>query len=305
MDLKISLFQKEWKNPLIAASGCFGFGREASQFQDLRDWGGLCGKGLTLHPRSGNPAPRICETASGMLNSVGLQNPGLDVFLSSELPYMLSQHDRVIANVAGNSAGDYGVFCERLNDSGLTAIELNLSCPNVSKGCMLIGSKPRLVEETVAYARARTKLPLIAKLTPNTADIAACAKAAEAGGADAVSLVNTFLGLAVDLKSRRPVLKNNTGGLSGPAIKPIALRMCFDVYRAVQIPVIAMGGIDSGQDALEFILAGASAVQLGMVNFYRQRAAAAVAEEMRGLGETLGLASVAELKGQLKYWENV
>lgn len=304
MNLEISLFQKSWKNPLIAASGCFGFGREAEQYQDLRDWGGLCSKGLTLKPRIGNPAPRICETASGMLNSVGLQNPGLEAFLEEQLPFMRERHDRIIANVAGNSAEDYAEFCRRLDGSGVSAIELNLSCPNVAESCMLIGSNPRLIEESVALARKQTKLPLIAKLTPNTGDIAACAKAAEAGGADAVSLVNTFLGLAVDLESRRPILKNNTGGLSGPAIKPLALRMCFDVYRAVDIPILAMGGIQNGRDALEFILAGASAVQLGMVNFYRHRAAAEIASEMIELGEALGLNELDELKGQLKYWEN-
>ena len=302
MNLEINLFGERWSNPLIAASGCFGFGREASLRQNLSDWGGIASKGLTLSERLGNPSPRMVETPSGMLNSVGLQNPGIDYFLTNELPLMQNYGPKIIVNVAGNEFSDYEKMCEKLEDVDITAIELNLSCPNVSSGCMSLGSNPALIEKTVELARKKTHHPLIAKLTPNTTDIAECARAAEAGGANAVSLVNTFLAMAIDLKTRRPVLKNNTGGLSGPAIKAIALRMVADVYRAVSIPVIGMGGISNGRDALEFILAGSSAVQLGMVNFYRNSAALHIGNEMIEIANELGINSVDELIGQLKYW---
>lgn len=302
MDKQAALFGKIFKNPVLAASGCFGFGREAAAYMDLSQWGGLVSKGLTPLPRIGNPAPRICETPSGMLNSVGLQNPGIEAFIERELPFMLEQGTEIIVNVAGNSTEDYAAMCARLRGKGLTAIELNLSCPNVAHGCMSIGTDPYLLSETVKAAKKEADVPLIAKLTPNVTDIALCAQAAEEGGADAVSLVNTFLGMAVDLRTRRPILKNNTGGLSGPAIKPLALRMCSDVCRAVRIPVIGMGGISSGRDVLEFILTGVSLVQVGLANFYHPYTIEKIIMEMDELGEELKINSLDEIRGKLELW---
>lgn len=308
MEQSINLFGKQFKNPLWAASGCMGFGREAARFQELSQWGALVSKGVTLKPRIGNPSPRICETASGLLNSVGLQNPGISQFLETELPFMQHQETSVVVNVAGNSPEDYASLCRQvqayceMTHSEIAAIELNLSCPNVAQGCMSIGQEPKMIEKVVAQARKATNLPLIAKLTPNVSHIDACAKASEYSGGDAVSLVNTFLGLAINLQSRRPILKNNTGGLSGPAIKPIALRMVHDVYQAVQIPIIGMGGILTGADALEFLLAGASCVQLGVANFTTLNPVPSILSEMERISQEQGCHSFSDWIGQLKYW---
>lgn len=300
--LSLSLFGKTLKNPCMAASGCYGFGREAKPYAELQAWGALVSKGLTLQPRIGNPSPRICETEGGMLNSVGLQNPGLEAFLERELPFMQGLGPQVIVNVAGSSAEDYARHCARLDGKDILAIELNLSCPNVAKGCMAIGSDAKLLGEAVRAARKATTLPLIAKLTPNVTDIGAMALAAEAAGADAISLVNTFLGMAVNLEERRPVLRNNTGGLSGPAIKPLALRMCAEVASKVQVPILAMGGIMTARDVLEYILCGATAVQLGVFNFLHPTGLPALLSEMEGWMQKEGLKDLGSLRGQLQYW---
>lgn len=267
INLEVNIAGLKLKNPVIAASGCFSFGREYSRFFDLNRLGGIAVKALTRQPKKGNPPPRIAETPSGILNSVGLQNPGVQVFIEKEIPFLRNYDTAIIANVAGDTVEDYEYMAETLSNADVDAIELNLSCPNVKEGCMAFGSSAEGVFKVVSTVRKKASKPLIVKLTPNVTDITEIAKAAEAGGADSVSLINTLLGMAVDAKTRRPILGNVTGGLSGPAIKPIALRMVYQVSKAVKIPVIGMGGISNGTDAVEFLLAGASAVMLGTAGF--------------------------------------
>lgn len=291
------------KNPVIAASGTFGFGREIAEWMNPGLLGAVVSKGLTRLPRLGNPAPRVAETASGMLNSVGLQNPGLDRFLSDEYPNMMKYGCPVIVNVAGDYVEDYVHFCARLDDTQIAAIELNLSCPNVSHGCMSFGADPNAVRELVQACRKATDKPLWVKLTPNVTSIAETAIAAEDGGADAVCLINTLLGLAVDHRTRRPILRNNTGGLSGPAVKPVALRMVAEVSRAVRIPVIGMGGIMSGTDALEFLIAGASAVQIGTATLIHPTATLDILNEMCEVAIQDRMARLSDYTGTLQYWK--
>lgn len=304
MDLSIELFGKRLDNPIFTASGCFACGREASAYQDLKAWGGLVSTAITREERLGNPGPRVCETASGLLNSVGLQNPGIDYFLMHDLPFMLEEANATIVNVAGSLTEDYVYLCEKLDDTDIFAIELNLSCPNVKHGGMAIGTHCDLLENTVSACRKVTSKPLIAKLTPNITDITEAARAAESGGADAISLVNTFLGMAIDLKTQRPVLKNNTGGLSGPCIKPLALRMVADVYRSVSIPVIGLGGITCGKDILEFMLAGARVVQVGSANFAHPHLIDSLRKEMREEMDALEISSLDAWIGSLNYWKS-
>lgn len=304
VDLKVQVGSLTFDNPVMAASGTFGFGREMSQFQDLSKLGGICSKGLTLLPRAGNPAPRVAETASGMLNSVGLQNPGLSAFLTEELPFMHSLGCKVIANIAGHSDEEYLEMCRRLDNSDVDAIELNLSCPNVKEGCMLIGSNARLIEALVRSVRKLTSKPLWAKLTPNVTSISEMALAAEAGGADAVVMINTLLGMAVDRRSRRPIQRNNTGGLSGPAVKPVALRMVSETYRAVKIPIIGVGGIMDGNDAIEFLIAGASAVQVGTANLVSPTVCQSIIREMAELAEADGVSAIRDYTGTLELWKS-
>ena len=267
INLEVNIAGLKLKNPVIAASGCFSFGREYSRFFDLNRLGEIAVKALTRQPKKGNPPPRIAETPSGILNSVGLQNPGVQVFIEKEIPFLRNYDTAIIANVAGDTVEDYEYMAETLSNADVDAIELNLSCPNVKEGCMAFGSSAEGVFKVVSTVRKKASKPLIVKLTPNVTDITEIAKAAEAGGADSVSLINTLLGMAIDAKTRRPILGNVTGGLSGPAIKPIALRMVYQVSKAVKIPVIGMGGISNGTDAVEFLLAGASAVMLGTAGF--------------------------------------
>ncbi|MEA4888325.1 MAG: dihydroorotate dehydrogenase [Clostridiaceae bacterium] len=290
------------KNPVVAASGTFGFGREMAAWQDLSLLGGICSKGLTLKPRLGNQTPRVAETASGLLNSVGLQNPGLAVFLADELPFMTRLGCSVIVNVAGHHAEDYLELCRQLDRTAVDAIELNLSCPNVREGCMSIGSDGKQIERLVSQARQMTKKPLWAKLTPNVTSIGDMARAAEAGGADAVVLINTLLGMVIDRRTRRPVLRNNTGGLSGPAIKPVALRMVSEVYQAVKIPVIGVGGIMNGSDALEFLIAGASAVEIGSANLISPTACQDILKQMTDLAEEDHVTAFSDYTGTLNLW---
>lgn len=301
-DLTVCVGNIPFANPVIAASGTFGFGREMRNFQNLGRIGGICSKGLTLLPRDGNPAPRVAETASGMLNSVGLQNPGFTSFLANELSFMVDLGCRIIVNIAGNDPEEYLEMCRRLDATSVDAIELNLSCPNVKEGCMLIGSNPEMIEKLVAAARQVTKKPLWAKLTPNVTSIADMARAAESGGADAVVLINTLLGMAIDRKLRRPILRNNTGGLSGPAIKPIALRMVAETYRAVSIPIVGVGGIMSGNDVLEFMIAGATAVEVGTANLIKPTACQDIIDEIRAIMELDGVSEVGQYTGTLELW---
>lgn len=289
-------------NPVIAASGTFGFGREMDQWNDLSKIGGISSKGLTLAPRLGNDPVRVAETSSGMLNSVGLQNPGIQAFIDHELPFMQSLGTTVIANIAGHSLEENVRMASLLDQTAVNGIELNLSCPNVNQGCMAFGSSSFLIEEVVRAVRAQTKKPLWVKLTPNVTSISEMALAAEAAGADAVSLINTLLGLAVDRKTRRPVLRNNTGGLSGPAVKPVALRMVWEVSKAVKIPVVGMGGIMTGEDAIEFMLAGATAVQVGTANLISPTACHNVVLEMINISESENMQNIRDYTGQLNPW---
>ncbi len=300
MNTKVELCGKIFKNPIIAASGTYGFGREYGEFYDPSVLGGISTKGLTLEPREGNDGVRIAETPSGMLNCVGLQNPGVEAFIEKELPYMRGLDTVVIANAAGSSLSDYERICERLSDTDVDMIEMNISCPNVRRGGMSFGVLPASVEEVTRAARKHCKKPLIVKLTPNVSSIADNARAAENGGADAVSLINTLTGMAVDLYRRKPVLGNVTGGLSGPCVKPIALRMVREVYKAVSVPIIGLGGITSARDALEFILCGATAVQIGTVNISDPYAAPSIVRDLEKEMKAVGVESLTELIGKLE-----
>lgn len=287
-------------NPVIAASGTYGFGREYSEYVDLNKIGGISVKGLTLLPRTGNATPRIAETPSGILNSVGLQNPGVDAFIHDEIPYLKQYKAKIIANIAGNTIEDYMKMAEKLDGTMVDFLEINVSCPNVKHGCVAFGTTPEGVAEVTKSVRRVTKLPMIVKLTPNVSDIGSIAMAAESAGADAVSLINTITGMVIDVKTRQPVLANNTGGLSGPAVRPVAVRMVHEVYKSVSIPIIGMGGICNGEDALQFILAGASAVMVGTWNFNNPCACIDVALGIKSYMAENKIADISEITGALK-----
>ncbi len=304
VELKVKIGDISFKNPIIPASGTFGFGKEISQYYDLSILGGIVSKGITRYPRKGNPPIRIAETASGMLNSVGLQNIGILRFIEEEMDAFTSYDCVSIVNIAGSSVEEYVEMTELLQNTKCDIIELNLSCPNVKEGCMAFGSSAKGIESVVASVRKVSRKPLWVKLTPNTTSIADTAKSAENAGADAVSLVNTFLGMAIDLKTRRPVLRNNYGGLSGPAIKPIALRMVNEVYRSVSIPVIGMGGIMNACDALEFIMAGASAVQIGTANLVNPYSCHDIVLNIEKELFNMGITNITDLIGSLKLWDS-
>ena len=262
------------KNPLITASGTCGYGREMAELFDLSILGGISVKGTTLEPRLGNKPPRIAETPSGMLNSVGLQNPGIEMVIKKELPFLSQFDTAVILNIAGHSIEEYGLIAERLDEvPNLAAVEINISCPNVKAGGMSFGVDPQVAAQVVSLVKSKTKLPVIAKLTPNVTDITEIAKACEAAGADILALINTVLSMVIDIETRKPLLANGFGGLSGPAIKPLAVRMVWQTAQAVSIPIIGMGGITTAEDAIEFLLAGASAFQIGSANFHNPYAA--------------------------------
>ena len=300
MNTEVNLFGVKLKNPIIAASGTFGFGREYNSFYDVGLLGGISSKGLTLLPREGNDGVRIAETKSGILNCVGLQNPGVEAFIKNEIPFMRASGTAVIANAAGSTLSDYERICERLSDADVDMIELNISCPNVKAGGMSFGVLPESVEEVTKAARKYCKKPLIIKLTPNVSNIADNARAAEAGGADAVSLINTLTGMAVDLYKRKPVLGNVTGGLSGPCVKPIALRMVRQVYKAVNIPIIGLGGITTARDVLEFMLCGATAVQVGTANISDPYACLRILNDLTKEMQKCKIDDIKELVGQLQ-----
>ena len=267
MDTSVNFAGIKMKNPVTVASGTFGYGREYSNFFDLSKLGGIITKGTSIKPRSGNKPPRICETLSGMLNSIGLQNPGVEYFAENDLPFLKKFDTAIIVNACGSTIEDYIEVCKILDTLDIDGVELNLSCPNVKAGCMAFGSSYEGVKEVTSKVRKVLNKPLIVKLTPNVSNIAEIAKGAEDGGADGVSLINTLLGMKIDIEKRRPVLANNTGGLSGPAIRPVAVRMVYEVSKAVDIPILGMGGIVNGEDAIEFMLAGASAISIGAGNF--------------------------------------
>lgn len=261
-EMKVNIAGVEWKNPVTTGSGTFGFGREYSEYFDLSELGAVCLKALSAKPRLGNPSPRIAETTKGVLNSVGLQNPGAEAFIEKELPRLRKYDTKLIANLCGASVEDYTEVAQILDDK-VDMFELNISCPNVKEGGMAFGTNPKMVEEITQKVKAVSKVPLIVKLSPNVTDITEIARAAEAGGADVVSLINTLLGMKIDINTRRPILHNNMGGLSGPAVKPVAVRMVYQVRKAIKLPIIGMGGITSAEDAIEFMLAGANAIAVG------------------------------------------
>lgn len=267
MNTKVNFAGIEMKNPVTVASGTFGYGREYADFFDLGKLGAVITKGTSLKPKSGNKPPRVCETASGMLNSIGLQNPGVEYFAENDLPFLRQYDTAIIVNACGSTIDEYVELCKILNTLDIDGVELNLSCPNVKKGCMAFGNTYDGVKEVTSQVRKVLDKPLIVKLTPNVTNIAEIAKAVEDAGADGVSLINTLLGMKIDINKRKPVLANNTGGLSGPAIKPVAVRMVYQVAQAVKIPILGMGGIVNGEDAIEFMLAGASAISIGAGNF--------------------------------------
>jgi dihydroorotate dehydrogenase (NAD+) catalytic subunit len=267
MKTEVNLAGIKMKNPVTVASGTFGYGREFSNFFDLSKLGGIITKGTSLKPRSGNKPSRVYETPSGMLNSIGLQNPGVEYFAQNDLPFLRKFDTAIIVNACGSSIDEYVDLCRVLNTLDIDGVELNLSCPNVKAGCMAFGNTYEGVKQVTSEVRKVLDKPLIVKLTPNVTDIASIAKAVEDAGADGVSLINTLLGMKIDIDKRKPVLANNTGGLSGPAIRPVAVRMVYQVAQAVNIPVLGMGGIVNGEDAIEFMLAGANAISIGAGNF--------------------------------------
>lgn len=298
--LEVNICGVNFKNPVIAASGTFGFGKEFNEIYDIGVLGGVSTKGLTLEPRLGNPVPRIAEGYGVILNAVGLQNPGVEVFLKEDLAFLKEKNTVVIANVAGKTLDDYAGICARL-DGKVDMIELNISCPNVKCGGMAFGIRPESVEQVTRVAKSALKqTPLIVKLSPNVESIALNALAAQKGGADCLSLINTLTGMAVDIERRRPIIANNTGGVSGAGIKPIAVRMVWEVCRAVDIPVIGMGGITRAEDAFEFIVAGASAVQVGTANFTDTLAMPKIIEGMNAWLDSHGVSDVNELRGTLR-----
>lgn len=302
-DLTVTLAGMTLKNPVVAASGTFGFGHEYGEFYDLSELGGICVKGLTPRRREGNPAPRIAETPMGILNSVGLQNPGVDEFIRAELPYLKQFDTRIIANISGDTPEEYGVMCEKLSAAGVDMIEVNISCPNVKAGGLAYGTRPELAAEVTHVAKAHAgQVPVMVKLSPNVTDITEIARAVEGAGADAISLINTIRGMRIDVNTRRPILKMNTGGLSGPAVLPVAVRMVWEVAQAVKVPILGMGGVSKGEDAAQLMLAGASAVAVGTALFADPYTPLKVRDGLAVLAAGQGLAAVRELTGKVLPW---
>ncbi len=301
-NLAVEIAGIKLKNPVITSSGTCGYGREFKSFYDVNELGAISVKGLTLEPRLGNPTPRIAETPAGILNAIGLQNPGLEVFVREEIPFFRELSVPVLVNIAGNTIEDYRALAAGLHAAGgIAALEVNISCPNVKQGGMAFGTDAEMVRTGVTVIRKETDLPMIVKLSPNVTSITDIAQSAEAAGADALSLVNTLLGMAIDAKTRRPVLGNVVGGLSGPAIKPVALRMVWQVAKAVRIPIIGMGGISNTADAVEFMLAGATAVSVGTASFVNPRAPVEIIAGLEKYLTENGMDDVRTLIGGLQY----
>ncbi len=304
MNTKVNFCGVEFENPVVTGSGTFGFGYEYSQYYDLDSIGGISVKGLTLKPREGNKPPRIAEVYGGILNSVGLQNPGLENFLTNDLPFLKKKFSKckIIANIAGNTIEDYIEMGKLVGQSNVDIVEMNISCPNVKHGGVAFGTDCNMVSEITSKVKEQCDKPLVVKLSPNVTDIVAIAKAAEGAGADGLSLINTLLGMKIDINSRRPILNNNVGGMSGPAVKPVAVRMVWQVANAVNIPIIGMGGICDGNDAVEFMLAGASLVSVGTQNFVDPYAAIKTANGIEEYMTKHGIEDVNELIGAVKPW---
>jgi dihydroorotate dehydrogenase (NAD+) catalytic subunit len=299
VDMSVSIAGLKLKNPVMTASGTFGFGEEYGEFYELKRLGAVVVKGITLKPRQGNPPPRTCETPAGMLNSVGLQNPGVDYFLEKELPRLLDKGASVIVNISGATVDEYCAMMEKLEPSGVAAVELNLSCPNVREGGIAFGLRPDAVYDVTRRVKECGDRPVIVKLSPNVTDIVEIASAAKEGGGDAVSLINTLLAMDIDINTRKPVLGNTYGGLSGPAVKPVALRMVHQVVEALDIPVIGMGGILDWRDAVQFILAGARAVAVGTANFVNPLAPVDIIDGIEKYAMQQGFSSVEAMVGAL------
>jgi dihydroorotate dehydrogenase (NAD+) catalytic subunit len=301
IDLSVDIGSLVLANPVMTASGTFGYAREFEDLMDLRSLGGVIVKGISLHPRPGNPPPRIIETPCGMLNAIGLQNVGVDAFISHKMKYLAELDVPVIVNILGDSLAEYEEIGSRLQGvPGVAGLEVNISCPNVKKGGVAFGTDPAMAAAVTAAVKKSAEVPVMVKLSPNVSDIRVIAKAVEDAGADSVSLINTLIGMAVDLKTRRPALANVIGGLSGPAIKPVALRMVYETARTVSIPVIGIGGISSAEDALEFMLAGATAVQVGTANFVNPGVSQEIVEGLYSYARQHKLSSLRPLIGGLR-----
>ena len=300
MNTKVNIAGVEFKNPVTTASGTFGSGTEYSEFVDLSLLGAVTTKGVANVPWPGNPTPRIAETYGGMINAIGLQNPGIDVFVNRDIPFLKRYDTKIIVNVCGKTTEDYIDVVERLGDQPVDLLESNISCPNVKEGGIAFGQDPKAVEAITREVKRHAKQPIIMKLSPNVTDITVMAKAAEAGGADALSLINTLTGMKIDINRRSFALANKTGGMSGPVVKPVAVRMVYQVAQAVKLPIIGMGGIMTAEDALEFILAGATAVAVGTANFHNPYATKEVVEGIEAYMRKYGIEDIKELIGAVR-----
>ena len=300
MNTKVNIAGVEFKNPVTTASGTFGSGTEYSEFVDLSLLGAVTTKGVANVPWPGNPTPRIAETYGGMINAIGLQNPGIDVFVNRDIPFLKRYDTKIIVNVCGKTTEDYIDVVERLGDQPVDLLEINISCPNVKEGGIAFGQDPKAVEAITREVKRHAKQPIIMKLSPNVTDITVMAKAAEAGGADALSLINTLTGMKIDINRRSFALANKTGGMSGPAVKPVAVRMVYQVAQAVKLPITGMGGIMTAEDALEFILAGATAVAVGTANFHNPYATKEVVEGIEAYMRKYGIEDIKELIGAVR-----
>ena len=299
-DLSVNIAGVTLKNPVMTCSGTFGSGEEYSEFVDLNGLGAVVTKGIASVPWNGNPVPRVCEVTGGMLNAIGLQGPGIDVFIRRDIPFLRQYDTKIIVNICGHTIDDYIDVTERLADQPVDMLEINISCPNVHEGGKAFGQDPAMVQKVTEAVKRRAKQPVIMKLTPNVTDITEIAKAAEAGGADALSLINTLTGMKIDIHRRCFVLANRTGGMSGPAVKPVAVRMVYQTAQAVKLPVIGMGGITNADDAIEFLLAGASAVAVGTANFINPYATAEIVDGIREYMLRYGVERVTELTGAVR-----
>ena len=297
MNLSVDFAGVEMKNPVTTASGTFGSGAEFAEFVDLNELGAVTTKGVANVPWEGNPTPRVCETYGGMLNAIGLQNPGIDVFAKRDIPFLKQYDTKIIVNVCGRTTKDYVEVVERLSQEDVDLLEINISCPNVKAGGIAFGQDPKQVEKITSEIKAKAKQPVIMKLSPNVTDITVMAKAAQEGGADAISLINTLTGMKIDINRRAFALTNKTGGMSGPAVKPVAVRMVYQAAHAVTIPVLGMGGIATAEDALEFIMAGATMVSIGTANFHNPTATVDVIRGMEAFMQKNGVKDIKELIG--------
>lgn len=297
MNMKVNIAGVEWNNPVTVASGTFGSGAEFAEFVDLNRLGAVTTKGVANIPWAGNPTPRVAETYGGMMNAVGLQNPGIDLFCERDIPFLKQYDTKIIVNVCGKSTEDYCEVVERLAEEDVDMLEINISCPNVKEGGIAFGQNAKAAEEITKAVKKYAKQPVIMKLSPNVTDISEMAKAVEAGGADAISLINTLTGMKIDINRRKFVLANKTGGVSGPAIHPIAVRMVYQAFHAVNVPIIGMGGIASAEDAIEMILAGASAVSVGTANFHNPAVTMEVVDGIEAYMKQYGFTSVSEMVG--------